>query len=130
MCAALPFRRLALVLGVALALGAALALVGAASQQEQGPSQRAFTVVARKYAFSPARIEVQQDDLVKIVFSTEDIPHSFTIDQYRIAKRAGPGQTVVFEFRADRAGTFPFYCNLTIDEKCREMQGQLIVRPR
>ena len=130
MCAALPFRRLALVLSVALALGVALALARAASLQEQGPSQLGFTVVARKYAFSPARIEVQQDDLVKIVFSTQDIPHSFTIDQYRIAKRAGPGQTVVFEFRADQAGTFPFYCNLTIDEKCREMQGQLIVRPR
>jgi heme/copper-type cytochrome/quinol oxidase subunit 2 len=37
---------------------------------------------------------------------------------------------VTFEFRADRAGTFPFYCNLTIDDGCREMRGELVVTPR
>ena len=50
---------------------------------------------------------------MKITFTADDIAHSFTIDQYRIAKRAGAGQTVVFEFRADQAGTHRFYCNLT-----------------
>ena len=130
----LPFRHLALLVGVAVALleasGRVPVAAGAAGRQEQEPVRREITVVARKYAFLPARIEVQQNDLVKITFTTEDIPHSFTIDQYRIAKRAGPGQTVVFEFRADQVGTFPFYCNLTIDEHCREMRGELIVRAR
>ena len=93
-------------------------------------STRAFTVSARKYAFVPPRLEVRQDDLVKITLTTDDIPHSFTIDGYRIAKRVNPGQTVVFEFRADEAGRFPVYCNLTIDEGCKAMRGELIVRPR
>jgi len=93
-------------------------------------STRAFTVSARKYAFVPPRLEVRQDDLVKITLTTDDIPHSFTIDGYRIAKRVNPGQTVVFEFRADEVGQFPVYCNLTIDEGCKAMRGELIVRPR
>jgi plastocyanin len=130
----LPFRRPALILGVALALleasGRVPGIASAGGQQDLEPGRREFSVAARKYAFSPARIEVEQDDLVKITFTTDDIPHSFTIDQYRIAKRAGPGQTVVFEFRADQPGTFPFYCNLTIDERCREMRGELVVRRR
>ena len=55
--------------------------------------------------------------------------HSFTIDvPYRISKRAGAGQSVVFEFRADEAGRFPFYCNLTQDERCKQMKGELVVR--
>ena len=131
---ALPFRRPALVLGVALALlGASGPAPGTAvpgGQGQEGSTQREFAVSARKYTFSPPRIEVQQDDLVKITLTTEDIPHSFTIDKYRIAKRVGPGQTVVFEFRADQPGTFPFYCNLTIDERCREMRGELVVRAK
>jgi heme/copper-type cytochrome/quinol oxidase subunit 2 len=102
----------------------------ALSAEAPGGSQREIAVTARDYAFSPARIEVQQDDLVKIVFTAEDIPHSFTVDAYRIAKRAGAGQTVVFEFRADKAGTFPIYCNLTADDKCRQMRGELVVHPR
>jgi heme/copper-type cytochrome/quinol oxidase subunit 2 len=89
---------------------------------------REFTINANQFAFSPLRIEVQKDDLVKISFTAGDMAHSFTIDQYRIAKRAGAGQTVVFEFRADQAGTHRFYCNLTQDERCRRMEGQLIVR--
>ncbi len=98
--------------------------------QEVRATRRAFTISARKYAFTPARIEVDQDDLVKITLQSDDIAHSFTIDAYRIARRVGPGQTTVFEFRADRAGEFPFYCNLTIDDGCRRMRGLLIVRAR
>ena len=113
---------------VCLALGlVSLRPDDAARAQE---STRAFTVSARKYAFAPPRLEVRQDDLVKITLTTDDIPHSFTIDGYRIAKRVNPGQTVVFEFRADEAGRFPVYCNLTIDEGCKAMRGELIVRPR
>ena len=50
--------------------------------------------------------------------------------EVRIAKRIEPGKTVVFEFRADQPGRFPIYCNLTIDEKCKEMHGELVVRGR
>ena len=103
---------------------------GVAAVAAQDPGQREFTIRAHKYAFSPQQLEVQQDDLVKITLQTEDIPHSFTIDSYRIAKRVNPGQTVVFEFRADQVGRFPFYCNLKIDDGCKAMRGELIVRPR
>jgi heme/copper-type cytochrome/quinol oxidase subunit 2 len=88
---------------------------------------REFTITGDQFAFKPVRIEVQKDDLVKITFSAKDIAHSFTIDQYRIAKRAGAGRTVVFEFRADQVGTHRFYCNLTTDERCKRMEGELVV---
>jgi hypothetical protein len=35
---------------------------------------------------------------------------------------------VVFEFRADQAGTHRFYCNLSQDDRCRRMEGQLVVK--
>ena len=87
-------------------------------------------MTARKYSFTPARIEVNQDDLVKITLHSEDIAHSLTIDGYRIAKRVSGGQTVTFEFRADQAGTFPIYCNLRQDEGCQRMRGELVVKAR
>ena len=96
--------------------------------QEGG--ERKFTVSAHKYSFNPARLEVQQDDLVRVTFSTADIPHSFTIDKYRIAKRVEPGKPIVFEFRADQPGRFPIYCNLTADDGCRKMVAELVVHAR
>jgi heme/copper-type cytochrome/quinol oxidase subunit 2 len=40
------------------------------------------------------------------------------------------GGSTVVEFRADRAGTFAFYSNLSNDSRHSKMSGQLIVRPR
>jgi heme/copper-type cytochrome/quinol oxidase subunit 2 len=92
------------------------------------PQVREFTISGEQYTFVPGRIDVQKDEIVKITFSAKDIPHSFTIDQYRISKRAGAGQTVTFEFRADQPGSFTYYCNLSQDEKCKGMRGQLVVK--
>jgi heme/copper-type cytochrome/quinol oxidase subunit 2 len=90
---------------------------------------REIVIVGDEFAFSPARIEVQKDDVVQIRFTAKDVAHSFTIDlPYRISKRAGKGQSIVFEFRADEAGRFPFYCNLTQDDRCKRMKGELVVR--
>jgi len=99
-----------------------------ASAGAQGKHEVA--VRASNYAFVPARIQVVQDDVVKVTFTADDIAHSFTIDEYRIAKRADAGQTVTFEFRADRPGTHRIYCNLANDDRCRRMHGELVVRAR
>jgi cytochrome c oxidase subunit 2 len=95
---------------------------------EQTSPVREITVKARRYAFNPARIEVNQGDIVKITLIAEDVPHSFTIDEYRISKRASPERSVTFEFCADKPGRFVFYCSLTADQRCREMRGELLVR--
>ena len=104
------------------------ALSGA--RQEPAQSQRSFTVIARKYAFAPVRLEVAQDDLVKVTMTSADIAHSFTIDGYRIDKRVGPKQTVTFEFRANQPGTFRIYLQTQTDQRCKEMHGELVVNKR
>ncbi len=122
------FRRLrvllpALVLLISFGLG-----LGARMQ-----NKKQFSVTAHKYGFKVdgdgSEIHVKQDDLVLITFSTEDIPHSFTLEDetYRIMRRAEPGKPVTVEFRADKPGRFPFKCTLTADPRCKEMEGWLVV---
>jgi heme/copper-type cytochrome/quinol oxidase subunit 2 len=120
--------------------GAAALLLGALHGPLSVPSSsdrtvhaqgvRSVSLTARRYAFTPNRIEVTQGDLVRIELRTDDIAHSLTIDDYRLSKRVIPKQPVALEFRAERAGTFPFYCSLQIDEGCRRMRGEFVVRPR
>lgn len=117
--------------GLALSL-CALSVAGTVLAQ----TRRDFTVAAKRYAYTvggndAAEIRVMQNDLVHITFSTEDIPHSFTIEDapYRIMKRAEPGKPVSFSFRADQPGRFRFYCNLTAEDRCKEVQGTLVVEP-
>jgi len=120
-------RRSALIWIAVLGGSALVWAAGRALAQEQAPTRRDFTVTARKYAFSPGRIQVRQGDIVRITLQAEDIAHSFTIDEYRIAKRAAPGQPVTFEFRADQPGTFRIYCNIKQDDGCSRMEGELVV---
>jgi|SRR6266850_2525101 len=96
--------------------------------QDQAPNRREFTIVAKDFHYSPTRIEVTQDDLVKLTVRSEDIAHSFSLDEYRIVKRVPAGGSTTFEFRADRAGTFAFYCNLTSETRHQTMRGELVVR--
>ncbi len=98
--------------------------------QEPAQNRREFTIVAKDHVFTPNKLDVSQDDLVKIVLRSEDVPIGFAIDAYRIAKRV-PGKTsITFEFRADQPGSFPFYCNLTKDPGCKDMRGTLTVRAK
>jgi heme/copper-type cytochrome/quinol oxidase subunit 2 len=120
------FTSIVVVFGLLVACGVSLA----------AQARREFSVTARRYAFDvegvqDAVLRVRQDDLVAITFSAADIPHSLTIDAYRINKRAEPGKSVPFEFRADKQGEFVIYCSLANDAKCREETvARLIVGPR
>jgi heme/copper-type cytochrome/quinol oxidase subunit 2 len=111
-----------------LLLLAPLAL--AAADQDAARNRRDFTVVARDHRFIPDRLEVAQNDLVRLSITAEDLSYSFAIDAFRIVKRIPAGATTTFEFRADQAGTFQFYCALTADDACRTMTGTLVVKAR
>jgi heme/copper-type cytochrome/quinol oxidase subunit 2 len=122
-----------------LLVGAGLTLVAsplvrrvlaAPAAQDQAPTRREFTLTARDFSFSPNRVEAQQDELIKITVQSADNAYGFTIDDYRVSKRVPAGGTTVIEFRADRAGTFAFYSNLSNDARHSQMRGQLVVRPR
>ncbi len=104
--------------------------VVALSAQEPSQNRREFTIVAKDHVFAPDKLEVSQDDLVKITLRSEDVPVSFAIDAYRIVKRVAGKTSITFEFRADQPGTFSFYCNLTTDPACKDMRGVLSVRQK
>jgi heme/copper-type cytochrome/quinol oxidase subunit 2 len=114
-----------LIAGFSARLFAASTPLGAG--QDQAPNRREFSITAREYRFTPDRLEVTQDDLVKLTIESADVTYSFTIDAYRLSRRIPAGAKTVIEFRADQTGTFDFYSNMTGHEKVR---GQLVVRRR
>jgi len=103
---------------------------GPQAGQEQMPNRREFDLTASNYRFTPDHLEVKQDELVKLTVRSTDVAYSLTIDEYRVSKRVPAGGEVTFEFRADRAGEFPFYSNLTSDSRHKTMKGQLVVKAR
>jgi cytochrome c oxidase subunit II len=120
-----------LILSCALAaLAAAVAAPRPVIAQDQAPERHDVTITARDFRFSPNRVEVGRDDLVRLTVKSEDVAYGFTIDEYRVSKRVPAGGSVVLELRADREGTFPFYSNMTSDARHGQMKGELVVRRR
>ena len=102
-----------------------MAVLCYSAAQEPAQSRREFTIDGEDSSSPRSVSTCQQDDLVKITFKRGRAAASRSMIPDREARA---GQDVVFEFRADQPGTLRFYCNLTADDRCRKMEGELIVR--
>ena len=93
--------------------------------------KRRFEVTASRYAFSPARIEVEQGDVVELVLRSADTDHGLAIQAYAV-KVAIPkgGETVGVSFVASRPGTFPIECSEYCGSGHKRMRGELVVAER
>ena len=73
-------RHFAFIVATAGAYLIARPLVRRLRAQERVPNRPEFTLVGRNYRYSPDRIEVSQDDLVRVTVRSEDMAYSFAID--------------------------------------------------
>jgi heme/copper-type cytochrome/quinol oxidase subunit 2 len=90
---------------------------------------RDFTVVARKFEYSPNILEVKRGDQVTIRLLSQDVHHGMYLDGYQIETSAYPGQDGALHFMADRNGRFAFRCSVTCGAFHPYMIGYLKVTP-
>ncbi|MBE3597860.1 MAG: cupredoxin domain-containing protein [Limnochordaceae bacterium] len=92
-----------------------------------------FHIIIRIFedgGFQPSYLEVRRGDRVRIKLTSYDVTHSFQLLDFGIdTGPIFPGTSRVVEFVADRAGTFPFQCNVRCSPLHRNMVGQLVVKP-
>ncbi|HIH16302.1 MAG TPA: hypothetical protein HA252_02775 [Candidatus Diapherotrites archaeon] len=86
-------------------------------------------VRAFNWGFEPSTIEVNQGEWVRLVVSTQDGVHGLAIPAFGVSQKLEPGKTTVAEFKADKAGHFPFYCNVSCGSGHSDMRGTLVVKP-
>jgi cytochrome c oxidase subunit II len=101
-------------------------------QEPAAPAEpKTFEVIARRFAFEPATIEVTEGDRVKLLVRSADGPHGVEIKQFKVKKavpRAKPGdEPVVIEFVASSAGSFPILCSEYCGNGHKDMTGTLVV---
>lgn len=89
---------------------------------------RVINVNAFQYDFDPNPIIVNNGERVKLVMTSTDVAHGFTIPEFNINTPLPPGKQITIEFTADKQGTFPFFCNLYCGSGHSGMRGNLIVR--
>ncbi|MFQ5473597.1 MAG: cupredoxin domain-containing protein, partial [Dehalococcoidia bacterium] len=88
---------------------------------------------ATRSHFTPDVIRVKQGDTVKLhitnIEQTRDATHGFAIADYNLQTSLEPGEVANFEFVADKAGAYNFYCTEFCSALHLEMAGWLLVEP-
>ena len=85
-------------------------------------------MVARKWEFVPATIEVDEGDTVLLTIKSEDVSHGFFLSAFNVKETLSPGKTVNIEFVADKKGTFSFVCSVFCGDGHSRMAGTLVVK--
>ncbi len=84
--------------------------------------------------FNPEHVKVKEGDKViwhiTNIERAVDATHGFAVPVYDINLSLEPGETATFEFIADTAGTFPFYCTEFCSALHLEMMGYFLVEPK
>src|SRR3989338_4500964 len=71
-----------------------------------------FSLTARQWSFEPSTITVKQGDKVRLIITSVDVTHGFTLREFGINTVISPGKTIKVEFVADKKGTFTFFCSV------------------
>jgi len=82
---------------------------------------RHVPIVANRFDFSPGIIRVKQGETVMIMIDNQDTTHGINIPAFNAA-----GKNMV-TFKADKKGTFDFYCATMCGVGHKDMVGKLIV---
>ena len=120
------FSSAAAVAGMALLIGAAV--TSARQDPVTATAPRVIEVVAKRFTFEPARIEVAVGERVRLKVVSADGVHGLEIKKFKVKKEIPRGTTpVIIEFTANEAGEFPILCSEYCGDGHEDMQGQLVV---
>jgi cytochrome c oxidase subunit 2 len=118
---------------VLLATATSAGSVQQGTPESPSPSQepRVIEVIAKRFAFEPAEIEVTVGEKVTLAVRTADGVHGIEIKKFKVKKEIPRGTApVMIEFTATEAGRFPIVCSEYCGDGHEDMKGTLVVKAR
>ena len=117
--------------GIAFVLGVLALTQAARGDGPEATPPRMIEVVASRFKFTPAVIEVTEGERVQLKVRSADGTHGIGIKDFQVkAKVPKTGETITVEFVASKSGTFPVKCSEYCGGGHSGMKGQLIVHPK
>jgi cytochrome c oxidase subunit 2 len=94
----------------------------------QTPEPRVIEVVAKRFAFEPAVIDVTAGEPVRLLVRSADGPHGFQVKKFKIGKEIPRGgEPVTIDFTPNVPGRFPILCSEYCGDGHDDMKGTLVV---
>lgn len=117
------------VAGMALLLGAAL--VSARQDPVTASAPRVIEIVAKKFTFEPATVEVTEGERIRLMVRSDDGVHGIEIKKIRVNKIVPRGGTPIeIDFVAPAPGTYEVLCSEYCGDGHEAMTGTLVVQAK
>lgn len=104
-------------------------LLAAANAPEPLAQAQVIKVTAEKFKFTPAVIELKLGQPVVLELTSLDRKHGFQVPDLKIDESIEPGKVTRVQLVPDKAGTFPFHCDIFCGSGHEEMAGEIVVKP-
>lgn len=108
---------------------ALLAMLLATAGPEKPAQEKVIPVSAEKFKFTPAVIELKLGQPVVLELISLDRKHGFQVPDLKIDESIEPGKVTRVRIVPDRAGAFPFHCDVFCGSGHEEMAGEIVVKP-
>jgi plastocyanin len=87
----------------------------------------AIRIVAKKFSFTPAEVRVKKGVPVVLELVSEDRVHGFNLPAFGLRRDVKPGEVTRVTITPEKAGIFPFHCDVFCGDGHDEMNGVLVV---
>jgi cytochrome c oxidase subunit II len=111
-------------------LGAAVGTAGLGMLAGLGYAQtdaRVIKIVAKKFVFEPATIQLAKGETVVFELTAIDVAMGFSAPDFKVRGDIMPGKSTSVRLTADKAGSFDFFCDVDCGEGHDDMAGKIVV---
>ncbi len=105
-----------------IGLGALLPPRPARSAQEQ-----VIRITAKRFEYTPNQITVKKGVPVVLEITSLDRDHGFKLGEFGLRADVAPGQVTRVRIVPNKAGRFPFHCDVFCGSGHEDMSGELVV---
>jgi len=91
------------------------------------PADQVVKITAKMFEYSPNEIKLKKGVPAVLEFTSLDRLHGFSCPDFGIRTDIVPGKVNTVRFLPDKAGTFPFHCDIFCGEGHEDMSGKFIV---
>ena len=91
------------------------------------PQEKVVRIKARKFTYDPEEITLKLGEPVVLEMTTEDVHMGFKVVDLGVRADILPGQVTRLRLVPDKAGDFPFFCDVFCGDDHELMSGVLHV---